>query len=185
MRFGMCEMGRSLAETAGGESARERTNNGVAVADGGTLSGSTTSVLSISSAALSDSGLYTVSVENGCAPTTSAPGKLTVGATTGVAIGREGTQPRARLIYLGPQPAGGRVTFTLQLSRPGAAALGILGVDGHLVSVTEPRQFPAGDSQITWDGPSSAGDRAPAGVHFVRLVADGVGADSQKVVLIR
>ena len=65
-------------------------HDGVALTDGGTLSGSTTSTLSISSAAGSDSGLYSVALENGCAPDTSAPAKLTVGSSAGVAAAATG-----------------------------------------------------------------------------------------------
>ena len=77
------------------------------------------------------------------------------------------------------------MTFTLQMPHAGDAALEILGTDGRLVTVIEQHPFPAGNSPISWDGRLLDGDRAPSGVYFVRLVADGVGADTHRVVLIQ
>ena len=63
---------------AGGPLTYQWRKNGVAIVNGGSISGARSSVLEINPVAVSDAGIYSVVVENACATTTSNEVQLTV-----------------------------------------------------------------------------------------------------------
>jgi flagellar hook assembly protein FlgD len=74
------------------------------------------------------------------------------------------------------------VTFTL--AHAGRATLGVYAVNGRLVRTLADGLEPAGVHHLTWDGRSTDGRFAAAGVYYLRLSADG-RLSNRSLVLLR
>ncbi|MBI5838416.1 MAG: T9SS type A sorting domain-containing protein [Candidatus Eisenbacteria bacterium] len=93
---------------------------------------------------------------------------IDVAFTSGVIVG-VGGGPRVLALYPSrPNPSTGSVTLRFSLPEGGRAVLEVMDVGGRVVRrVDEP--FPAGPHSWTWDGRTTAGSRAGAGMYFLRL----------------
>jgi hypothetical protein len=107
--------------------------------------------------------------------------------STGVNVAVPGdggpTGGAARILAATPNPSGGaaaaRVSFALP--RPVRATLALYDVRGARVATLAEGPFPAGRSEAAWNGLDARGRRAPAGVYFVVLAAEG-GTDRMRLV---
>ena len=67
-----------------------------------------------------------------------------------------------------PNPSRGSVRLALQLAEPTRVIVGVFDVSGRLVRSLADAAFEAGAHEVAWDGLTSGGSRAPAGLYFVR-----------------
>jgi choice-of-anchor C domain-containing protein len=82
-----------------------------------------------------------------------------------------------------PSPEGVAVSFTVPVATP--LRLIVLDARGRTLRVLAAGAFEPGVHARVWDGRIAAGNRAPAGLYFIRLSAPG-GIDLvQKAVLVR
>ncbi|MFH1313104.1 MAG: alpha amylase C-terminal domain-containing protein, partial [Candidatus Eisenbacteria bacterium] len=88
---------------------------------------------------------------------------------------------RLHVPYPNPTAAGMRIAF--DLAGPGQARLSIHDIAGRLVRVVDEDTYPAGRSEVSWDGTNRRGDRVAAGVYFVRIEVDGNDALRKAIVL--
>jgi hypothetical protein len=91
---------------------------------------------------------------------------------------------RPRLLGAAPNPFNPHTTIRFELPRAARIRLRVYDVRGGLVRVLADGLFPAGLSQIAWDGRDRQGRGAATGTYFYRLEADGV-AESRKLTLLR
>ncbi len=82
--------------------------------------------------------------------------------------------PVARLSAPWPNPGRDPIALSLELPRAGAATVEVLDVTGRIVSRLADGPFAAGTHLLRWDGSDARGDRAPAGVYFVRASGPGL-----------
>jgi 1,4-alpha-glucan branching enzyme len=89
-----------------------------------------------------------------------------------------------RLHPLEPNPtvAGTRIAF--DLPGPGYARIAVHDVMGRLVRVVGEGAYPAGRSEVSWDGKTGRGERVAAGVYVVRIESGGNQA-LRKAILLR
>jgi hypothetical protein len=83
-----------------------------------------------------------------------------------------------------PNPFRESTTMSFHLGTAGTAALVVLDASGRVVRRLAERGFPAGSSQLAWDGRDDAGRALAAGVYFARLET-GAGARTRRMVLTR
>jgi hypothetical protein len=84
------------------------------------------------------------------------------GATAAVRVGRPT-----------PNPSSDPVRIALTLPRAATVDIRVLGVDGREVARLAAGDRPAGAHSVEWSGLDDRGSRAPAGVYFVRIAAEG------------
>ncbi|MBP8136562.1 MAG: FG-GAP repeat protein [Candidatus Eisenbacteria bacterium] len=72
-----------------------------------------------------------------------------------------------------PNPSHDATRISFTNSRATVVDLGVYDASGRRVTTLARGTFPAGSHELRWDGTTSAGQRARAGVYFVRLVAGG------------
>lgn len=103
----------------------------------------------------------------------------------GVAGGPSTELPRNyQLAGCRPNPVAGRAEIRFALPHEGHVRLDIYSSSGRLVRHLADRHYPAGYHQVSWDGRTKSGARAPAGVYFLRLASSGYEATS-KITVIR
>jgi hypothetical protein len=97
----------------------------------------------------------------------------------GVEVGLPGPNvstgaPRIASIAPNPMPfvAGARIAY--DLPRAARVRLDLYDVRGTRVRRLADEARPAGASTATWDGRDDHGQPAPAGLYFVRMIADGI-----------
>jgi len=88
------------------------------------------------------------------------------------------------LLAPAPNPARGDALVTFTLAHAGRATLGVYAVNGRLVRTLADGLQPAGVYHVTWDGRSTDGRMAAAGVYYLRLSADG-RLSNRSLVLLR
>lgn len=71
-----------------------------------------------------------------------------------------------------PNPFSDSTTLRFRLGRPGRAAVLVAGASGRVLRHLGDRAFPAGYSELKWDGRNDSGRRLPAGIYFVKLQTD-------------
>ncbi len=72
-----------------------------------------------------------------------------------------------------PNPARGMTRFAFTLTEAARVQVMVVDAAGRRVRTLADRAFPAGRSQLLWDGRTGAGAVAPPGMYFVRIDADG------------
>jgi hypothetical protein len=101
-------------------------------------------------------------------------------------IGVDPFPEAATLALATPRPnpaAGGLAVFASRLGTAGAVTLDLYDVSGRLVRNLVRGARPAGEYADRWDGRDDEGRKAPAGVYFARLQANGQQASRSFVVL--
>ncbi len=83
-----------------------------------------------------------------------------------------------------PNPAAHDTRIAFYLAEPGRARLAIHDVAGRLIRVIGEDMYPAGRSELLWDGTNHRGDRVAAGVYVIRIEASGEEA-LRKAILLR
>ncbi len=154
--------------------------NGVPLTNNAHTSGVDTPTLTITNACDPDAGLYDVVVSNGTVTQPSSPAPLTIGTTTGVG-------PSPNLLRTLHVSIAGANPFTretaVRYASPEAPIdrISVHDLTGARVQTLAER-LPEGSGVLRWDGRTSAGTRAPAGVYFVRIDA---GAASARCRIVR
>lgn len=72
-----------------------------------------------------------------------------------------------------PSPASRSVTIGFSLSAHGRARLSVLDLRARQIRMLVEDEFSAGPHVRTWDGRDSRGRRAPSGLYFIELEAEG------------
>jgi len=89
-----------------------------------------------------------------------------------------------RLLAAHPNPFNPKLTVPFTLSDPGRVRLAVYDASGQFVTQLADALFPAGRSELIWDGRDGHGQPAATGIYFVRMEMRGY-SESQKVVLLR
>ena len=144
--------------------------NGTPLSDGATgfgsvVSGALTSTLTITSAAVADSGLYDCLLSNACGSSASATATLTVNATLDV----EGAGTRRLALRVSPNPS--RVATRLEFTLPsaGSVRVEVFDVQGRCVAVPLEATLAEGPHQVAWTGVLASGERAAGGMCLARV----------------
>ncbi len=89
----------------------------------------------------------------------------------GPAVGVIDSEPPLEFVRprLSPNPALGPVAIDFALPQAARAKVTIVDVAGRVVRALADQAFTAGPHRMTWDGRTTRGARAPAGVYFVRV----------------
>jgi 1,4-alpha-glucan branching enzyme len=83
-----------------------------------------------------------------------------------------------------PNPTTDRMRIAFDLARPGRVRLTIHDITGRLVRTFGEGTYPAGRSEVAWDGGNARGERVAAGVYVIRIEAGG-REDLRKAILLR
>jgi len=158
--------------------------NGEPLGDGGRISGASTSTLSIHEVAPADSGYYDVVVSDGSIDEYSSLALLTVGEVQGIAADPAGSSAALRLGDAAPNPF--RTSTAIEYSAPAATPVTIAIYDAAGRSVRQlGEQILSAPGSVTWDGRTAAGERAPAGTYFLRIVPDQGAEQVRRITLLR
>ena len=102
-----------------------------------------------------------------------ATGARPVVAETATEAGAEESARSLPTLSLAPNPARGGTWIALRLARAGDVRLSVLDASGRRIRGLLAESLPAGARMLRWDGRDQGGARAPAGIYFVRLEAQG------------
>ena len=83
-----------------------------------------------------------------------------------------------------PNPARSLMGIAFDLAGPGRVRIAVYDALGRLVRVLGEDVYPAGRSELAWDGTGQGGERAAPGVYLIRIDVDGRRA-LRKAVLLR
>jgi hypothetical protein len=137
---------------------------------GSTVSGATTTTLSISNIVFADQGLYKLVVTNTCGEVSSFAATLTL---TGVTAA-EGPRGMTTLFEsAGPNPSSGASQLSFSLAHEAQVRFQVHDVRGRLVRRIDMGQMPAGRHQSMWDARDNGGQRVASGHYYVGFVVDG------------
>ncbi len=93
--------------------------------------------------------------------------------------------PRALRLSVSPLPFRTSATFSFTLSSAGRVRLTVHDVRGRQVAVlADGAGFAAGTHSLAWDGLTSGGQQAPAGIYFARLATSGGGSLTVRVLRV-
>ncbi len=112
---------------------------------------------------------------------------LDVYATAGVVAVEPGSGLPARSGFAtlpGPNPTRAELSIRFAVRDAGPVRVEVLDVAGRVVALVANRNYRPGFYGVEWDGRTTHGDRAAAGVYLLRLTMPGF-AGSRKVVLLR
>jgi hypothetical protein len=158
--------------------------NGVPLTDGGNISGSSTPTLTIQNACTSDGAYYDVRLTDGTVVEPSRLARLRT-ATSITGVDEESGTPGARfsIAVAGPNPFAGGISFRYSAASPVRASMAIYDASGRRVRQLV-NGMVSGTGTVRWDGTTSVGVRAPAGIYFLRAEAGSI-RENRKVVLLR
>jgi glucose/arabinose dehydrogenase len=102
-------------------------------------------------------------------------------------VGAPETPPAARSRFhlaAAPNPPRRRTTVLFEMVTPGRGDVRIFDTQGRLRRTFAPREWPAGESRVEWDGRDDNGREVASGLYFVKL---SVGRESEttRVVVSR
>jgi hypothetical protein len=83
-----------------------------------------------------------------------------------------------------PNPFTDRTTLSFELAEAGATTLTVYDVRGRVVTTLVDRVMSAGEHRVTWEGTTSDGRPAPAGIYVARLTGNR-GQAVEKLTLLR
>ena len=109
----------------------------------------------------------------GANPTALRVANLTGTGTATVGVPPARTASGLELALPIPNPARRRTRIAFSLPRAGAARIEVRDLAGRLVRVLADGAWPAGRSEIIWEGGAGGGGRMRAGVYFLQLEAGG------------
>jgi hypothetical protein len=89
-----------------------------------------------------------------------------------------------RLSEVGPNPGGGPVRISFALKHAANIEIDVFDVQGRKVASPAGGVWAAGSHGVDWDGKTRGGDRAPAGLYFVRYTFPG-GQDRRPIIRMR
>jgi len=156
--------------------------NLVPLQNGAQVSGVATPTLTLTNVCSGDAGYYDVVLTGEGVSEPSRLARLTVGAPAGVGGGTTGS-PAFTIELAGPNPFNGPTSFRYAASVPRDARISIHDITGARVRLLLDGGL-YGSGTLTWDGTTDAGERAPAGIYFLRVDAEGMH-QSRRLVLVR
>ncbi len=105
--------------------------------------------------------------------------------TSSVPVGEGGvtviSSPRA---YAVPNPFRSATSIRFEMAQAGKTQVEVFDARGVLVKQLPATWRPAGPQAVDWDGIGASGRRAPAGVYFWRVTADGTAAKTGRMVRV-
>lgn len=119
----------------------------------------------------------------GANPTALRVANLTGTATALVGVPPARTPSGLELALPVPNPARLQSRIAFALPRAGDARIEVRDLAGRLVRVVADGAWPAGRSEVTWDGTGTGGEHAPPGVYFLLLEA-GAERVTRRIVRI-
>jgi hypothetical protein len=156
--------------------------------DSGHITGSRTPILTIHNMSAADTGYYDVvftdsSNVNNVIVEPSSLAHLELDTVTAVEDG-SGSAPRAFTVSpAAPNPFASATSFRYESTSPAHVTMAIYNVAGARVRLLLDELVP-GSRTITWDGKTTSGVRAPAGIYYMLVDANGV-RETRKVALLR
>jgi hypothetical protein len=93
--------------------------------------------------------------------------------------------PRLLLRGAAPNPSAATTLIAWQLPRSAAGELSVWDAQGRRVCTLQRGTLPSGRQVSSWDGRDAEGRRAPAGIYYARLRADGLGEASRPLIRVR
>lgn len=120
---------------------------------------------------MADTGWYDVVVTSGPVEEPSRYARVTVGIT-GVEPVAPGASLDFRLDAAAPNPSASTTIFRFSTARPVIAEANVYDASGRRVRGL-PGGWISGTGALTWDGLAEGGERAPAGVYFLRVRVEG------------
>lgn len=100
--------------------------------------------------------------------------------------GVEQKLPRTTTMSLisSPNPTSGRSTIRFTLPHLTGVSVSIYDVTSrHVLELSAPKVWPAGEHSLTWDGNDSSGRPMAAGAYFIRMDADDATFSAKTIVL--
>jgi 1,4-alpha-glucan branching enzyme len=94
-------------------------------------------------------------------------------AVTGVPDELRPSSGEVRFDAVTPNPAPGAARFAFTLARAGHVRVTVHDALGRTVATVQDGPLGAGAQQVSWDGATDRGARAPAGVYFARVTFEG------------
>jgi hypothetical protein len=82
-----------------------------------------------------------------------------------------------------PNPTREGMSIAFDLPEPDHAKLAIYDVAGRLVRTLGDEIYPAGRTEVSWDGANRSGEKVAAGVYFVRIESGERKAFRKAIVL--
>jgi hypothetical protein len=83
-----------------------------------------------------------------------------------------------------PNPFNPKTDIRFQLGHAGAVKLEVFDVQGRLIKTLADGSMSAGDHLVTWDGTDRSGLKAPSGLYFYKLAANGK-SETKKMVMLK
>ena len=108
------------------------------------------------------------------------------GVFLGYIVGAPGQTPRAAaaITAIYPNPFNPATRIQLRLEHPGPVTVEIYALDGRKVRTLLDESREAGELTLNWRGDDDAGQRAPSGAYFCRMVS-GWDTDTKKLMLLK
>jgi len=83
-----------------------------------------------------------------------------------------------------PNPFNPVTKFSFAINKPGNASVRVFNTRGELVRTIVNQWFPQGQHEVSWDGKTASGGRAPSGIYFIKTDSNG-GSDMIKAVMAK
>jgi hypothetical protein len=156
--------------------------DGLDLADGNGVSGSTTTRLVIASAMHDDPGLYRCIVSCGCGSAASHEARLIVDIP--LAVGEPPVAPRLAFLGNHPNPFAGSTRIEFVAPERGRVRAEVFGLAGDRVATLLDAEVSAGRNALVWSGRNERGQALPSGLYVCRL--SGFGTEvRRKLTLVR
>ena len=161
---------------------------GVPLSDGPTgtgssITGATTTTLTLSNVSHTDFGDYHLLVSSGCGSVNSSIAKLSFTPGSVGVDDLEGAP--ARFVGLGPNPARDVSRLAFALARESEVRFAVHDVAGRRVRDLLLGRMPAGSHQAEWDGRDGEGRSVGAGLYLVSMEVDGRRLGVRRLTVLR
>jgi hypothetical protein len=87
------------------------------------------------------------------------------------------------VLRIHPNPSGSGASIAFALEAPQSVELAVYDAAGRQVATVVSGPLPAGAQEQSWDGMTASGEKAAAGVYFIRLVAAGAELTTKSVLV--
>ena len=92
---------------------------------------------------------------------------------------------QALALRAAPNPTGGRTTLHFEIDGSAEVEVQVFDVAGRLVRRFGRTEYGPGEHAVLWDGATSAGQPAPAGIYFFRAIANDRLTRTARVLVVR
>ena len=96
-----------------------------------------------------------------------------------------GGSAQALALRAAPNPTGGRTTLHFEIDGSAEVEVQVFDVAGRLVRRFGRTEYGPGEHAVLWDGATSAGQPAPAGIYFFRAIANDRLTRTARVLVVR